>query len=40
MVGQIDGSPSTFGVLLGDSQIRALTLILVKESKIGRREGV
>ena len=40
MVGQIDGSPSIVGGLLGDYQRRALTLLLVKENKIGRRESV
>ena len=40
MVGQIDGSPSTVGGLLGVCQRRALNLVLVKENKIGKRAGV
>ena len=40
MVGQIDGSPSTVGGLLGDCHRRALTLVLVKDNKIGRKVGV
>ena len=40
MVGKIDGSPSIVGGLLGDCQIRALTLVLVKENNIGIRVGV
>ena len=40
MVGQIDASPSIVGGLLGDCQRRTLTLVLVKDNKIGRREGV
>ena len=40
MVGQIDGRPITVGGLLGYCQRRALILVLVKENKIGRREGV
>ena len=40
VVGKIDGSLSTVGGLLGDCQRRAIRSILVKENKIGRREGV
>ena len=40
MVGQIDGSPSIVGGLLGDCQRRALNLVLVKDNNIGRRAGV
>ena len=40
VVGKIDGSPSIIGGLLGDCQRRALSPILVKENKIGRRVGV
>ena len=37
VVGKIDGNPSTVGGLLGDCQRGALTLVLVKENKTGRR---
>ena len=40
MVGKIDGSPSTIGGLLGDCKTRALSPILVKENKTGRKVGV
>ena len=40
VVGKIDGSPSTIGGLLGDYQRRALSHVLVKENKTGRRVGV
>ena len=40
MVGKINGSPSTIGGLLDDGQRRALSLVLVKENKTGRRVGV
>ena len=40
MVGHIDGRPSTVGGLLGFCQRRGLTLVLVKDNKIGRRAGV
>ena len=40
VVGKIDGSPSTVGGFLGDCQRGALTLVLVKENKTGRRVGV
>ena len=40
VVGKIDGSPSTVGGLLDYCQRRALTLVLVKDNKIGRRAGV
>ena len=40
MVGKINGIPSTVGGLLGDCQRRALSPILVKENKTGRRVGV
>ena len=40
MVGKIDGSPSTFGGLLSDCQIIALSLLLVKENETGRKLGV
>ena len=40
VIGKIDGSPSTIGGLLGDCQRRALSPVLVKENKNGRRVGV
>ena len=40
MVGKIDGSTCTIGGLLGDCQRRALSHVLVKENKTGRRVGV
>ena len=40
VVGKIDGSPSKIGGLLGDCQRRALSPVLVKENKTGRRVGV
>ena len=40
MVGKIDGIPSPIGGSLGDCQRRALSPVLVKENKTGRRVGV
>ena len=40
LFGKLDGSPSTIGGLLGDYQRRALSYVLVKENKTGRRVGV
>ena len=40
VVGKINGSLITVGGFLGDCQRRALSSILVKENKIGRRAGV
>ena len=41
VVGKIDCSPSRIGgLMLGEYQIRALSPVLVKENKTGRRVGV